>query len=227
MWLLTTDRAELKWFARPPAKYAIISHVWAKDPLPREQSFQEVQQLNFECARSGENPRSFVCEKMKRCCIIAEAHGYKLLWIDTCCINQMSSAELSEAINSMFSWYAKAAICYAFLSDLVDTEAPGSPNSSFRSSEWFRRGWTLQELIAPSDVIFLSQTWMPIASKRTVAPLLQEITGIDAGVLLGTLPLYKVSVARRLSWSSGRITTREEDEAYCLMGIFGVHLPTI
>ncbi|KAI9059418.1 hypothetical protein FKP32DRAFT_1688169 [Trametes sanguinea] len=212
MWLLTTDRAELKWFARPPGKYAIVSHVWDKDPLPREQSFQEVQQLNFECARSGENPRTFVCEKIRRCCMFAEAHGYKLLWIDTCCINQMSSAELSEAINSI---------------DVGDAEAPGSPNSSFRRSEWFRRGWTLQELIAPSDVMFLSKTWMPIASKRTVAPLLQEITGIDAGVLLGTIPLHKVSVARRLSWSSGRVTTREEDEAYCLMGIFGVHLPTI
>ncbi|KAI0329514.1 HET-domain-containing protein [Cubamyces sp. BRFM 1775] len=226
-WFLTTDRAELKWFARLPDKYAILSHVWQKGPGPPEQSYQEVQQINFECARTGRNPRDCVSAKIKACCVFAETHGFKLVWIDTCCINQMSSAELSEAINSMFAWYAKATVCYAFLDDVCDCEAPASPGSSFRRSEWFKRGWTLQELIAPRDVIFLTHAWTPIASKLSIAPTLQEITRIDTEVLLCKTPLEKVSVARRMSWAAGRVTTREEDEAYCLMGIFGVHLPTI
>ncbi|KAI0654335.1 HET-domain-containing protein [Cubamyces menziesii] len=226
-WFLTTDRAELKWFTRPPDNYAILSHVWQKGSGPPEQSFQEVQQINFECARTGQNPRELVSAKIRACCVFAGTHGFKLVWIDTCCINQMSSAELSEAINSMFVWYAKATICYAFLDDVCDCETPASPGSSFRRSEWFKRGWTLQELIAPKDVIFLTHAWTPIASKLSIAPTLHEITGIDIEVLLCKTSLEKVSVARRMSWAAGRETTREEDEAYCLMGIFGVYLPTI
>ncbi|EIW62502.1 HET-domain-containing protein [Trametes versicolor FP-101664 SS1] len=222
MWLLTTSRAQLQWFAHPPAKYAVLSHVWGTE----EQSFGEVQEIERKC-RADENPRNFVSDKIRCCCMWAEAHGFTFIWVDTCCIDKTSSAELSEAINSMFAWYAAATVCYVFLCDVSDGEPPSAPNSTFRKSKWFTRGWTLQELIAPKVVIFLSRTWFPIASKRSISPLLEDITGIDAAVLMGNMSLSEVSVARRMSWASARRTTRVEDEAYCLMGIFGVHLSTI
>lgn len=229
MWLLTTSKAELEWYARPPPKYAILSHVWEKGEKgePVEQSFRDVSDIGRACRETRSNPRDFVSEKIRNCCIWAEAHGFALVWVDTCCIDQTSSAELSEAINSMFAWYASATVCYAFLYDVSEVEPPSDPNSSFRNSVWFTRGWTLQELIAPKVVIFLSMHWFPIASKRSISSLLEEITGIDAAVLMGSMPLHEVSVARRMSWASERKTCRIEDEAYCLMGIFGVHLPTI
>ncbi|KAI0366494.1 HET-domain-containing protein, partial [Pilatotrama ljubarskyi] len=225
MWLLTTDRAELRWFPRPPDKYAILSHVWETDS--EEQSFQDLQGIIRSCEETGENPRSLVSEKIMKCCVWAESHGIKLVWIDFCCIDKTSSAELSEAINSMFAWYAGATVCYAYLRDVSDEEPPSAPDSAFRRSRWFTRGWTLQELIAPKAVIFLSNTWVPIASKRSMSLLLEEITGVDAAVLMGTISVHEVSVARRMSWASARQTSRVEDEAYCLMGIFGVHFPTI
>ncbi|KAI0631658.1 HET-domain-containing protein [Trametes polyzona] len=228
MWLLTTDRAELKWFDRPPRKYAILSHVWQKgENGSPEQTFQELWEAARVCVNSGGNPRDLVSPKIRDCCLWAQEHGLELLWIDTCCIDKTNSAELHEAINSMFAWYASATVCYAFLYDVTTREPPNSPDSTFRNSVWFKRGWTLQELIAPKVVIFLSQDWIPIASKHSISDVLEEITGIDAAVLLGTKPLHEVSVARRMSWASKRETTRVEDEAYCLMGIFGVHLPTI
>ncbi|KAI0366491.1 HET-domain-containing protein [Pilatotrama ljubarskyi] len=223
MWLLTTNRAELLELAEPPKEYAILSHVWRR----KEQTFEAVRAIARRCASSGENPRDLVADKIRKCCQWAEAHGFKLLWIDTCCINKASSAELSEAINSMYMWYAQATVCYAYLHDTDDGENPSDLSSSFRASRWFTRGWTLQELIAPRDVVFLSMNWQPLASKMTIAKLLEEITGIDAAVLRGQRSLDEISVARRMSWASMRETSRLEDQAYSLMGIFGVNLPTI
>ncbi|EIW52896.1 HET-domain-containing protein, partial [Trametes versicolor FP-101664 SS1] len=223
MWLLTTDHAELVLYREPPEVYAILSHVWRAE----EQSFQELFAIIQECKATGENPRDYVDDKIRKCCQWAEAHGFKLLWMDSCCIDKSSSAELSEAINSMFMWYKQATVCYAYLRDALAQESPSCPGSSFRQSKWFTRGWTLQELIAPRDVVFLSGNWQPLASKITAARLLEEITGIEAAVLRGRRSLDEVNVAKRMSWAAKRVTTRIEDQAYCLMGIFGVNLPTI
>lgn len=223
MWLLTTDRAELVLYREPPEVYAILSHVWRAE----EQSFQELFAIIQECKAAGENPRDYVDDKIRKCCQWAEAHGFKLLWMDSCCIDKSSSAELSEAINSMFMWYKQATVCYAYLRDALAQESPSRPGSSFRQSKWFTRGWTLQELIAPRDVVFLSGNWQPLASKITAARLLEDITGIEAAVLRGRRSLDEVNVAKRMSWAAKRVTTRIEDQAYCLMGIFGVNLPTI
>lgn len=96
----------------------------------------------------------------------------------------------------------------------------------FSNSQWFRRGWTLQELIAPSNVIFVSRNWEEIGSKSSFAPSIERITGIDRGVLL-TNYQEEISVAKRMSWATGRQTTRGEDRAYSLLGLFGVYMPTI
>lgn len=96
----------------------------------------------------------------------------------------------------------------------------------FFNSQWFRRGWTLQELVAPNNVVFFSRDWEEIGSKSSFTPLIERITGIDRGVLLMNYP-EEISVATRMSWAAGRQTTRVEDRAYSLLGLFGVYMPTI
>ncbi|KAI0746284.1 heterokaryon incompatibility protein-domain-containing protein [Daedaleopsis nitida] len=223
MWLLHTHTAELHYFNQPPSRYAILSHVWDSD----EKSFQDIQALRLTIAQDGDDPRARAPAKIRLCCIRAERDGFEWLWVDTCCIDKTSSAELSEAINSMYQWYKKAAICYVYLGDVSCEQNPKDPDSQFRRSRWFTRGWTLQELIAPDRAIFLSREWVVLGQKSTFALLLHEITNIDVGVLTFQVSLVDVPVARRMHWASARETTRVEDEAYSLMGIFGVNMPTI
>jgi hypothetical protein len=146
--------------------------------------------------------------------------------ITSCCIDQRSSAELSEAINAMFRWYKNADVCYVYLSDAewcIDKEIM---NETLGKCRWFTRGWTLQELIAPRNIEFYSRDWQKIATKDECCKQLSLITGIDKNILRGS-NLANVSIARRMSWASRRETTRQEDIAYCLLGIFDVNIPLI
>ncbi|KAI0708586.1 hypothetical protein C8Q76DRAFT_799832 [Earliella scabrosa] len=170
--------------------------------------------------------------KVQRACAIARNNGHRYIWIDSCCIDKTSSAELSAAINSMYRWYRRSSVCYAFLSDfpsvlnnrILDQEYI---EGCFQRSRWFSRGWTLQELIAPKVVVFLDQDWRYWGTKATLATLVEKATKIDALILTGEMELRQVSVARRLSWASRRITTVEEDHAYSLLGIFDINMPTL
>ncbi|KAI0709916.1 heterokaryon incompatibility protein-domain-containing protein [Earliella scabrosa] len=233
MYLLNTYTTELRSFANSKVvKYAIISHIWQTSPP--EQTFQQVQaipRLVKERKAAGESPDPFdlLSSKIRTCCRIARKGGYEWLWIDTCCIDNNSSAELSEAINSMFMWYADAQVCYAYLHDVGDDEDPATPGSAFRGSVWHTRGWTLQELLAPACVVFLSKTWRTLGSKYSLALALVDVTGISHDVLTRAQSnwLEKASVAERMSWAAKRNTTRVEDRAYSLMGIFGINMPTI
>lgn len=143
-----------------------------------------------------------------------------------CCIDKTSTAELSEAINSMFSWYKNAWVCYAYLSDVPDDADLSGHTSSFALSRWFTRGWTLQELIASPDVIFYSVNWQSLGSKLGLCDLLTKITGIDEEVLKYR-NLESTCVAKKMSWAANRKTTRIEDTAYCLLGIFDVSMPLL
>jgi hypothetical protein len=158
--------------------------------------------------------------KIEACCKEAAKYGVCLVWIDTCCINKDSSAELSEAINSMFQWYRDAKVCLAYLEDvIVDT---ARENGQLSKARWFTRGWTLQELVAPQSVIFFSNNWGFIGTRSSLAEDIAEITGIDKTVFLENR-LYDVlrfSVAVRFSWAANREVTRAEDRAYSLMGLF-------
>ncbi|KAI0763563.1 heterokaryon incompatibility protein-domain-containing protein [Trametes elegans] len=228
MWLLSTDSAELHWFAGPESVaseggYAILSHVWVGG---EEQTLQEVKALVAQC-QPGQSPRDLVSSKIKECCQLAERHGFKWVWIDTCCIDKTSSSELSEAINSMFRYYSLAEVCYAFLYDVPTNCALYEGDSAFRNSKWHRRGWTLQELIAPALVLFLSAEWEAIGTKMDLAKLLSHITGVEDVVLRLECPVEAIHVAKRMAWAADRRTTRVEDEAYCLMGIFGINMPTL
>ena len=227
MWLLSTDRAELHFFATPESVtggYAILSHTWGHG---NEQSFQEIQALRERCAVSGENPRDLASPKIRECCILAERHGYQWLWVDSCCIDKTSSTELSEAINSMFRWYSLAEVCFAYLEDVERDCVLDAAGSAFRTARWHLRGWTLQELIAPMLVIFVSRDWQVIGNKVELAPLLQQVTGVWRQVFTREVHYSVISVAQRMSWASNRSTTRIEDEAYCLMGLFNVNMPTL
>jgi hypothetical protein len=157
--------------------------------------------------------------------------------VDTCCIDKTSSAELSEAINSMFSWYRDAAICYVYLSDVGGGDDVSQKSRDISTSLWFSRGWTLQELIAPSVVVFFARDWSEIGSRSVLIEQITAATGIDRGLFNNDLlsptgtsnrnRLNQYSIAQKMAWASKRKTTRVEDEAYCLLGLFGVNMPLI
>ena len=226
MWLLSTSRAELHYFADPSVVdrgYAILSHRWEGN----EQTLQDLQLIIRECCERGDNPRDHVSAKIRECCMLAERYGYLWLWIDSCCINKESSTELSEAINSMYNWYAQSEVCFAYLSDVPSNCDLYAPNSEFRTSKWHTRGWTLQELIAPSVVIFISREWDVLGNRCELAVLLQQTTRVPEKILEKTLLPSSYCIAVRMSWAARRRTSRVEDEAYCLLGLFGVNMPTI
>ena len=226
MWLLSTDRAELQFFSDTsniPGGYAILSHTWSG----AEQTFQDMRDLRERCEAENTNPRDLASPKIRNVCIIAEQDGYQWVWVDNCCIDKTSSTELSEAINSMFRWYSCAEVCYAYLEDVPTDCVPEQRGSAFRKSRWHTRGWTLQELLAPALVIFMSKDWVRIGTKHELADVLRDITNIRALFLKRERTCFVASVAERMSWASTRQTTRVEDEAYCLLGLFGINMPTI
>lgn len=199
----------------PP--YAILSHTWGKD----EVSYLDMQGW-FRSWKVG-------FAKIKYSCAQALKDKWGYVWVDTCCIDRTSSAELSEAINSMFSWYKTAEVCYVYLVDVHDNANPEEDESEFKKSRWFTRGWTLQELLAPEHVNFYSSRWNFVGSKGSLRDLISTITGIDESYLRGRRGLqpHSASIAERMYWASKRHTTKKEDEAYCLLGIFGVNMPML
>lgn len=197
--------------------YAILSHTWERD----EVSYTEMQELSVAKRKRG-------FKKIEMCCRQAVADGYNWAWVDTCCIDKTSSAELSEAINSMYKWYEASMVCYAFLSDVINVgKFKQRINSASAAPKWFKRGWTLQELIAPLRVKFFSHGWRFLGTKQDLSSLLSKWTGIQGEVLQHQVALHNISVANRMHWASNRRTTRVEDIAYCLLGIFDVNMPLL
>ncbi|KAL8847786.1 MAG: hypothetical protein Q9221_007185 [Calogaya cf. arnoldii] len=165
--------------------------------------------------------------KITKSCKHARDQGYDYVWVDTCCINKESSAELSEAINSMFRWYKASGVCYAYLSDVDRSETHTILiDDQVKQSQWFTRGWTLQELLAPNSVILFDRKWACLGTKQTLSKIIEKRTGIEELALHGK-PLADYSIAQRMSWASRRKTTRVEDIAYCLLGIFDVNMPML
>ncbi|EJF59841.1 HET-domain-containing protein, partial [Dichomitus squalens LYAD-421 SS1] len=200
--------------------YTVLSHVWDKvEHTPHDMSTSSAVAPIWSDHR--------LSPKIRESCRVAREAGYRYVWIDSCCIDKTSSSELSESINSMYQWYGRARVCYAFLANVPAGEDPRKPGSAFRSSRWFRRGWTLQELIAPFSVTFLSKDWTEIGTKVALADLVEEITGIPEDALVHAKLLDEYSVAQRLSWAAKRRTTRVEDRAYSLLGIFDINIPTL
>ena len=207
----------------PIPPYAILSHRWLAD----------TEEPTFEDLTNSTGEEKLGYEKIRFCGEQARQDGLRYFWVDTCCINRTNYAELSQAINSMFRWYRNATRCYVYLSDVSATKRNASEQSSqvswesaFRESKWFKRGWTLQELLAPRSVEFFSKERKRLGNKRSLQQQIYEITGIPKLALQGTL-LSQFSVNERLSWIERRQTKLEEDKAYSLLGIFDVYIPPI
>lgn len=201
--------------ARSIPDYAILSHTWGPDA--EEVTFQD---LNHS---TGKDKTGY--EKIRFCATQARRDGLRYFWVDTCCIDKSNEAELSEAINSMFCWYQHATRCYVYLSDLSDThQSELAWESAFRASSWFTRGWTLQELLAPTLVEFFTKEGRRLGDKRSLEQQICAITGITIPALRGSA-LAQFSTKERFQWAAKRQTSREEDWAYCLQGIFGVSMP--
>lgn len=214
--------------------YAILSHRWLADS--EEVSFQDLQHMSVSPsegshdnhAKSNFPPNVHIKKgltKLQGACKQASRAGLEYIWIDTCCIDKTSSAELSEAINSMYAWYQESAVCYVYLHDVDNDAVRENPKFALENAEWFKRGWTLQELIAPDNVYFFDTDWTRIGSKATFATILNEITHIRKDVLLGNP--CEPSIAEKMSWAAGRKTRKIEDRAYSLMGLFNIHMPII
>ncbi|KAI0914047.1 heterokaryon incompatibility protein-domain-containing protein [Ustulina deusta] len=224
MRLINTTSLDLEEFLGEPTsprfpRYAILSHTWGEE----EVTFQDMQNREVAKKKAGFG-------KIAKCCKTALNEGLGWAWVDTCCIDKTSSAELSEAINSMFKWYEYSTVCYAYLSDVGVAELGFRvplKRRDWRESKWFTRGWTLQELIAPFEVILYDHEWNQLGTKRRLANELEKRTHIPEKVLLDPALRRNSSVAARMSWAVQRETTRIEDRAYSLLGLFDINMPLL
>lgn len=218
MRLLDTETYELRDHAGYPVKYAILSHRWYSEEI----TFNTLDPVRLR-DKTVFTPQ---LNKIRGACDQARDDGWKWIWIDSYCIDKTSSEEVARSIRSMFQWYRKAETCYTYLTDVsksaksrnVLESAPGNP------SEWFERGWTLQELLAPRKMTFFDTSWNEIGDKLELAPAIERITGISARYLRDIEDFRTASVATRLSWQASRKTTQIEDMAYSLFGILDVAL---
>jgi hypothetical protein len=210
---------EVEDFLGTPPEYAILSHTWGDGELNIQEMLNPTEEIK---ARSGYS-------KIEGCAAICRRDGKVHVWIDTICIDKTSSAELSEAINSMWRWYQEATLCYVYLEDVSLIHNIGGGwelIGTLEQSKWFTRGWTLQELIAPREMKFFSKEWKDIGTKGLHLHEISSITHIDAAVLASG-NLETTSVAQRMSWAANRKTTRTEDVAYCLLGLLDVKMPLL
>ncbi|GAP83691.1 putative het domain-containing protein [Rosellinia necatrix] len=204
--------------------YAILSHRWVGDEIKLDQLKDVVAEI-----RSGRAPCSTPqIDKIRGACRIARELRYSWIWIDSCCIDKTNAVELDESINSMFKWYGGASTCITYLSDVRLGAGSGVFESTERDgpSLWFSRGWTLQELLAPRELRFYDAGWRHLGTKAELVAELASITRIDPGYLTHARPFRAACVAAKMSWMAGRTTTRPEDVAYSMLGIFGVRMNT-
>jgi len=201
--------------------FAMLSHRWeASEPLLYDIKDEDVYKLN---------PVGGIV-KLQSFCRTARDAGYHWAWMDTCCIDQTNNVEVQESVNSMFVWYRHSALTIIYLSDVP----PSSKSGSLATSVWNRRGWTVQEFLAPRIILFYQKDWSLYLDDRSPnhkesISIMQEMgdaTGIDAQALVAFRP-GTGSAREKLQWASKRVTTLQEDIAYSLFGVFGVNLPVI
>lgn len=229
MWLINTSTLslELCYGDKIPA-YAILSHTWGDGEI----SFQDFTQLTETKDDRIKSKAGY--GKIAATCNMARIDGYRYAWVDTCCIDKTSSAELTEAINSMFDWYRRSTVCYVYLNDfLLDAADVSSQqerfDADFRQCRWFSRGWCLQELLAPRHLRFFNQKWQEIGRKSSMSRMISDITGVPEAVLLvpPKKDIQEFPIAARISWIAKRYTTRIEDMSYSLLGILNVNMPML
>lgn len=199
----------------PP--YVILSHTWLDDE----------DEVTYKDLIKGRGRDKIGYQKIDFCAKRAISDGFEYLWIDSCCINKSDLMELQYAINSMFSWYQNASKCYVYLTDVsMGSSAGGAWMSEFPKTRWVTRGWTLQELIAPSSVEFFASGGDRLGDKLSLESQLHDMTGIPIKALRNA-PLREFDEHERMSWMKNRQTKYSEDKAYALLGIFNIQMPLI
>ncbi|KAG1735411.1 hypothetical protein EDB19DRAFT_1854032 [Suillus lakei] len=227
MKILRVNEKEMKAAVDAFFEYAMFSHRWSTT-VDDEPTYDHIK--GEESIYDLKTPPGI--DKLQQFCKVAKENQFQWAWSDTCCIDKTNNVELQESIISMFSWYELSSVTIVYLSDVTDEK-------SFKNSVWFARGWTLQELIAPRLVWFYKKDWTPyINSKQNhkkdpqVVKIISEATNIDQAVILnqfvpGLRDVGSDEVKKRMSWLALRKTAKIEDMAYCMMGIFGVHMPVM
>ncbi|KAK5704365.1 hypothetical protein LTR97_003383 [Elasticomyces elasticus] len=246
MRLIEVNTFKMREFSRQETipEYAILSHRWGDDEvdfkafqdLDRASNIRRFDKIQGLCEQAKRDRINYVC--LPYLCIPERLAGLIAFRVDTACIDKSSSWEYDEAINSIYRWYAEAKICYVYLFDVPENCAtlqdpklqPSQPRldwSSFESSVWFQRVWTLQELIAPEDVCFFNHDWRFIGALASMIERVSRITNIPTRVLDHSQRPCDFSIAQKLSWAAMRTTTFPEDEAYALFGILEVNMPPV
>lgn len=200
-----------------PPPYAILSHTWSSVP-DTEVLYQDILDRTAEAKRESYAKIHFMKEQTQK-------KGLKHFWIDNCCIDKRNDAELSESIRSMYRWYKNADWCFVYLSDVSAPTSEvmmerGTLKEEFLCCRWLKRGWTLQELLAPSRVEFFARDYY-LGNRTTLAQQIHDATGIHLDVLRGMAP-EDFSVETRLRWAAGRQTTIPEDSVYSIMGLCSI-----
>jgi tetratricopeptide (TPR) repeat protein len=199
----------------PP--YAILSHRWGEG------------EVLFEDVENGAYKEKHGFRKIEFCAKRAAEDHLQYFWSDTCCIDKWNTLELSKSINSMYCWYKAAEKCYVYFSDVsvahtTEILKQSDWEDAFRASVWFKRGWTLQELIAPASVEFFTCEGQRFGDKLSLESLVHEITGIPHNALQN-FPMDGFSITERRAWVTKRQTREEEDMVYCLLGLLGASMP--
>lgn len=213
-----TNEEDLRHQQRPP--YVIISHAWGEQEVIYDDmaDFQKMKASKSWKKADSAAKVTGACKKVLEC-----FNGeIKHIWLDTVCINKKDPAEVSTSINSMYQWYKKADVCFAYLYDYPSKEV-----AEFTGSKWFTRGWTLQELVAPKRMKFFDKDWELVGDKESLQSALTSQTKISRNFLLQYDSISRASISQRMSWFSERETTVPEDTAYCLLGLFGVNMPLL
>jgi len=216
--LIDTETLQLVNFSSSPVipPYAILSHRWILGEEVVHDEFTQPRKETF--SKSG-------YRKIQAACQQARQDGIRYIWVDTCCIKQGNHDDVTANIVSMYAFYQNAEVCYAYLGDVLEKEDMFGKTVQRRlkeGSEWFKRGWTLQELLAPRTVVFFNRDWQCIGNKHKLRDLIHTKTTIPPDVLSGRRSLQDIDVLTRMSWASRRETTKSQDAAYCLQGLLGV-----
>lgn len=241
-------------------RYAILSHRWGDEEVSFE-DFVLAQQVDdypewWPPSAQGRlvKQKAGYNKITKFCSVVKDSYGLKWCWVDTCCIDKRSSAELSEAINSMWSWYQTSKVCLVYMPDVTSPPDPVAPEddaawSTFRGSAWFTRCWTLQELLAPYVLSFCTRDWVVFGEMHKTRHMAYTLVADDSvpsnRLVLETSRATRIpqslfcgrslhigrptksSIAERMSWAAGRKATRSEDVAYSLFGLFNINMPLL
>lgn len=218
--------------------FAVFSHRWGNG----EPSFNDLPSKRLQVSRRT-TPSGPGYQKLLKFCEKARTdYGCEYVWADTCCINKESSAELEEAILSMGVWYSEAGVCIVHLGNSTTLE-------DFMEEPWFTRGWTLEELLLPRKIRFYGKNWSPICpvaaegrreeratkdsrdeqrvndkENESVVTAIAKVTSIPEADIRNFVPSC-TRVSEKMRWAAQRTTSRIEDMAYSLLGLFDVSMP--